>query len=308
MVAPSSDVDHLIDNVFGQLGVDSSEGKAILSTHNADINSMNARITERFPGQVSPSTTIMFCITAGAFTYSCMHNNRCNSRSKIAKVAFVTSLYLLLKAGAAAAATTSMHKHYQIRLNWTCMQAREFLSADTVEDESTLMLYPPEFLHTLEPAEMPPHKLTLKVGMPVMLLRNMNQAEGKANGTILIIRSIHSRLIEAQIVNGSNKGDIMFIPRIKLLAKQSDHMPFRLVRVQFPIKPAFAMTINKAQGQTLDRMGLYLSKPVFSHGMLYVALSRVGDADAITVMVTHPQPSGLTGTFTKNVVYKEVLH
>ena len=50
-------------------------------------------------------------------------------------------------------------------------------------------------------------------------------------------------------------------------------MPYRLLCTQFPIKPAFAMTVNKAQGQILEMMGLYLSKPVFSHGILYVALS-----------------------------------
>ena len=99
----------------------------------------------------------------------------------------------------------------------------------------------------------------------------------------------------------------MFIPRIKLLANEKSHMPFRLIRTQFPIKPAFAMTVNKAQGQTCELVGLYLPKPVFSHGMLYVALSRVGCADGIKVMVTHPQPGGQEGTFTRNIVYEEVL-
>ena len=187
------------------------------------------------------------------------------------------------------------------------LQAQEYLSADTVEDEDTLPLYPAEFLHTMEPAEMPPHVLKLKVGMPVMLLRNMDQSEGKANGTILRVLELGNRLIKAKILNGSNAGDTMFIPRIKLYANDSSQMPFRLIRTQFPIKPAFAMTINKAQGQTLEKMGLYLPKPVFAHGMLYVALSRVGCEDGVNIMVTHPQPVGMEGTFTRNIVYKEVL-
>ena len=41
---------------------------------------------------------------------------------------------------------------------------------------------------------------------------------------------------------------------------------------------AFALTINKPQGQTLDHVGLYLPTPVFSHGMLYVTLSHNGDS------------------------------
>ena len=154
---------------------------------------------------------------------------------------------------------------------------------------------------------MPPHVLTLKVGMPIMLLRNMNQSEGKANGTILRILELVNRLIKAKILNGSNAGDTMFIPRIKLYANDSSQMPFRLIRTQFPIKPAFAMTINKAQGQTLEKMGLYLPKAVFAHGMLYVALSRVGCEDGVSIMVTHPQPVGKEGTFTRNIVYEEVL-
>ena len=108
---------------------------------------------------------------------------------------------------------------------------------------------------------MPPHMLNLKVGMPVMLLRNMDQSEGKANGTILRVLELGSRLIKAKILNGSNATDTMFIPRIKLYANDSSQMPVRLIRTQSPIKPAFAMTINKAQGQTLEVMGLYLPKP-----------------------------------------------
>ena len=187
------------------------------------------------------------------------------------------------------------------------LQAHEYLSADPAEDEDTLPLYPAEFLHTLEPAEMPPHVLTLKVGMPVMLLRNMDQSNGKANGTILKVLELGSRLIKAKIMNGSNAGDTMFIPCIKLYANESSQMPFRLIRTHFPIKPAFALTINKAQGQTLEKMGLYLPKAVFAHGMLHVALSRVGCEDAVNIMVIHSQPVGREGTFTRNIVYEEVL-
>ena len=103
----------------------------------------------------------------------------------------------------------------------------------------------------------------------------MNQSEGKASGTILRILELGDKLIQAKILNGSNAGYTMFIPRIWTLvyAKDPSHMPYRLLCTQFSIKPAFAMTVNKAQGQILEMMGLYLSKPVFSHGILYVALS-----------------------------------
>jgi len=54
-------------------------------------------------------------------------------------------------------------------------------------------------------------------------------------------------------------------------------LPFTLRRRQFPVRPAFAMTINKAQGQTMQRVGVLLDEPVFSHAQLYVASSRSGD-------------------------------
>ena len=45
------------------------------------------------------------------------------------------------------------------------------------------------------------------------------------------------------------------------------------------------MTINKSQGQTFERVGLHLHKPVFAHGQLYVACSRVRSFDSIKVLL-----------------------
>ncbi len=67
------------------------------------------------------------------------------------------------------------------------------------------------------------------------------------------------------------------------------------------------MTINKSQGQTLQRVGIYLPKPVFSHGQPYVAVSRVGALDRLTVMVTGGRSLDRAGMYTKNVVWREVL-
>jgi ATP-dependent exoDNAse (exonuclease V) alpha subunit len=44
------------------------------------------------------------------------------------------------------------------------------------------------------------------------------------------------------------------------------------------------LTINKSQGQTFDKICLYLSRPVFSHGQLYIALSRVRSLDSLSVV------------------------
>ena len=95
------------------------------------------------------------------------------------------------------------------------------------------------------------------------------------------------------------------IPRIKIATNPSDTViPF--LRLQFPVRLAFSMTINKSQGQTLDYVGLYLPSPVFSHGQLYVAMSRVSKPSAIKIMITNNSEN--TGnSITKNVVYNEVF-
>lgn len=69
------------------------------------------------------------------------------------------------------------------------------------------------------------------------------------------------------------------------------------------------MTINKAQGQTLDKVGLFLRSPVFTHGQLYVACSRVRSMDSLRIQLAEtPRQSAKNGeTVTDNIVFKEVL-
>jgi ATP-dependent exoDNAse (exonuclease V) alpha subunit len=64
----------------------------------------------------------------------------------------------------------------------------------------------------------------------------------------------------------------------------------------------FAMTINKAQGQSLQKIGINLRQPVFTHGQFYVAFSRITDKANLDVLLPY-QDSGII----KNIVYSEVL-
>ena len=84
-------------------------------------------------------------------------------------------------------------------------------------------------------------------------------------------------------------------------------MPFEFKRRQFPVHPAFAMTINKAQEQTVKFVGIYLPSPVFTHGQLYVALSRVSSSSNICIMIENKKYKLKSMTLTKNVVYKEIF-
>ena len=186
--------------------------------------------------------------------------------------------------------------------------SQEFLLADSVEDQELVHqnLYPIEFLNTITPDSTPPHKLVLKIGVPIILLRNISPIEGLCNGTRLIIKGFLQHVIDAKIITGSHVGKRVFIPRIRITPSDVD-LPFQLVRRQFPIRLAFAMTINKSQGQTIPYMGLYLLNPVFSHGQLYVALSRVQSKNNIKILVKNGEVENEIGTFTKNIVYKEIL-
>lgn len=179
-----------------------------------------------------------------------------------------------------------------------------YTSADTARDEGQGQLFPTEFLNSLEFSGVPPHKLNLQVGSPIILLRSMTG--GLANGTRLIVIDLQPRFIEAQVATGPLKGTRTFIPRLNITPSDTENWPFTLCRRQFPIRPAFAMTINKSQGQTFQRVGIYLPKPVFSHGQLYVGLSRVGEEAAVKLLV--PGLGKVDGSYyTSNVVYPEVL-
>ena len=113
-----------------------------------------------------------------------------------------------------------------------------------------------------------------------------------------------SRVLEVKIIGGDCHGKTEFIPRIMLSPTEDDANPsFKLKCRQFPVRLAFSITINKTQSQSVKRVGIDLRVPVFSHGQLYVALSRVKNSrnSKATPLV------GQRDTRTTNVVYPEVL-
>nr|GEW76574.1 DNA helicase [Tanacetum cinerariifolium] len=96
------------------------------------------------------------------------------------------------------------------------------------------LLYPTEYLNTLNFAGIPPHELNLKIGNPIMLLRNINIVGGLCNGTRMIVRQLLPKVIEAEIITGTRISQKAYIPRIPLTMNDAK-MPFIFKRKQFPV-------------------------------------------------------------------------
>jgi len=186
-----------------------------------------------------------------------------------------------------------------IRRMKSAMQIYNSVDSIISEDANDELNYPPEFLHKQTPSGMPPHVLLLRKGTVIMLLRNLNPKEGLCNGTRLIVEQMTRNLITSRIISECNFGDIVVIPRI-ILTQTDSNLPFVLKRRQFPVIPAFCVTLNKSQGQSYETVGLDLQVPVFGHGQLYVGFSRSKQSQKIKVKLERNK-------FTKNIVYKEVF-
>ena len=132
----------------------------------------------------------------------------------------------------------------QIATNLMPGEIKEYFSCDSMLKESNQNIYPIEFLNMINVSGLPSHKLSLKKGTPIMLLRNINPNEGLCNGTRLIVKNFYSKIIEAEIIMGHLAGKTVFIPRMPLIPSDTN-LPFDLLRIQFPIKVLFYSELIK---------------------------------------------------------------
>ncbi|EOA28489.1 hypothetical protein CARUB_v10024699mg, partial [Capsella rubella] len=173
-------------------------------------------------------------------------------------------------------------------------EERRYLSSDSIETSDTSvfndMVYSQEFLIGINVSGLPKHELTLNKGAPIMLLRNIDPKGGLCNGTRLIVTQMANHVIEARIVTGNGVSEKVLIPRM-FVSPPDAKFPFRMRRRQFPVALAYTITINKSQ--------------VFTHGQLYVALSRVTTRKGLKILITNED--GACQNKTLNVVFKEVF-
>jgi hypothetical protein len=158
-----------------------------------------------------------------------------------------------------------------------------------------------EFLRAQNPSELLPARLKLKIGTPVICLRNLFPKKGLYNSTRIIISKLREYSIKVKIISGQFHGEDRIIPRITLTADIKKGA-WKHSRKQFPVRLYFAITINKAQGQSLQKIGINLRQSVFTHGQFYVTFSRVTNMANLDVLLPY-RGSGMV----ENIVYPEVL-
>jgi ATP-dependent DNA helicase PIF1 len=111
--------------------------------------------------------------------------------------------------------------------------ARTYVSINTAKSDEKAVLYPQQLLSSIELSDLPPHKLTLKPGSHIIILRSLEPPK-TTNGTRCVITRLHNYIIEATISCGPFKGEPVLLPRIPL--EPSDcPLPFKFRRLQFPV-------------------------------------------------------------------------
>ena len=162
-------------------------------------------------------------------------------------------------------------------------QSKVFYATNTAVEDEFKDYYPQNMLDAYEESGLPPHTLVLKVGCPIIMMRNYGRSMGVVNGTRLIVTEIYDHCVKILTGLQSSWGREVLIGKVAITPTDNSRLGATIRRVHFPFRVSFAMTINKSQGLTLKRVGLHLETQVFSHGQLYVALSRVGRPSGVTV-------------------------
>lgn len=156
----------------------------------------------------------------------------------------------------------------------------------------------------------PPHVLTLKVNDLCILMRAVDKKQKFTTNTRVRVVAISGNIVRVCSIDEENPRYVN-LNRFKFKVKLPYGNSFTMTRSQFPLRLAYALTINKSQGQTLRRAVVDLTTPPFSHGHLNVALSRITNAINIAIYIgTDPKVVSVDENgfiTTDNYVYKEIL-
>ncbi|RXW13239.1 hypothetical protein EST38_g12616 [Candolleomyces aberdarensis] len=181
---------------------------------------------------------------------------------------------------------------------------RVYFAADSLKEVDEAALPAPEgildYVQKFTPPGVPPHSVTIKVESVCRLLRNFSIDRGLVKNVRVVVKGVGAWLITVQVLREDGPmAEEILIPRITFQTElKSGHT---LCRRQFPLAPAYATTFNSCQGLTLDRVGVDLTSPVFSHGQLYTAISRIRNRNDGMILLPPGEAS------TTNVTYHEIL-
>ena len=135
-------------------------------------------------------------------------------------------------------------------------ESRTYYSFDSIVDD-TQNYCQEEFFNTLTPNGLPPYKLVLKKNCPIMLLQYLNPSNGVCNKTRMC-KGFESNVISTEITIGHYVEKQVLLRRKPLSPIENEGYLFHFRQSQLSIQLSFAMTINKAQGQTIPYVGVYL--------------------------------------------------
>jgi hypothetical protein len=171
----------------------------------------------------------------------------------------------------------------------------------------------------IDQSDIPPHKLTLKIGQLCMIMRNFSITQKLQNNSLVRIHDLSPHCAYVQLLSdigkvGIDSATIHVLPKINF-SIFSGKKGFKVIRRQIPLRPAYARTFHRSQSETLDLAGICLNEPVFTHGLMYMAFSRCRLSSDILCYVTddmHKFSYNFQGKTHKiynmiNVVYKELL-
>jgi ATP-dependent DNA helicase PIF1 len=218
--------------------------------------------------------------------------------------------YSCLGRGIIAPTNLQVDEYNSILLRRVHGMSKTFLAADSLKEavESGLISDSAalDYVARRTPPGMPAHSLTIKTNAVFRLLRNFSVDQQLVKNVRVLVTDIGHRIVTVKIlrdramVGGTYQTDQEFIiPRINFTHElPSGHT---LLRRQFPLAPAYCSTIHSCQGLTYSKIGIDLTRPVFTHGQLYTALSRIRKREDAKIRIREGE---LT---TKNITYNEIL-
>ena len=159
-----------------------------------------------------------------------------------------------------------------------------------------------------DPSNAPPHELKLKRGDICILMRAVSKTDKMTTNTRVRILGISNFVIRVCSLD-PDKPTYAYIPRFLFKMKLPYGKSFKITRRQFPLRLAYSLTINRAQGQTLNRCLLDLTRHCFSHGQVNVGFSRIREVNNMAVYIDATQDYDEINELlmTSNVVYPEIL-